>query len=207
MRRKRWQEVALWFPAERILVSADALGSLSYFSGRSEPFGVHPFLRLFPPKRALAGLEPSHLLFGHGEGYHGEDGGDALAEALRTARRRLPHAFVSFSARARAIPVMTSRTVRSATRAVMSADPTAVGITSTTSAPTSSTPAATVRAAHRSSLDLSPPGSECPFPERKQGRGRQRRSRGNMGRSRRSRAPAARSPECPGRGRRARRSS
>lgn len=97
VRRKRWQEVALWFPAERILVSADALGSLSYFSGRREPFGVHPFLRLFPPKRALGGLEPSHLLFGHGEGYHGEDGGDALAEALRTARRRLPHAFLSFS--------------------------------------------------------------------------------------------------------------
>ena len=96
VRRKRWQEVALWFPDERILVSADALGSLSYFHGRSEPFGVHPFLRLFPPKRALSGLEPSHLLFGHGEGYHGEDGGEALAEALRTARRRLPHAFVSF---------------------------------------------------------------------------------------------------------------
>ena len=96
VRRKRWQEVALWFPGDRILVSADALGSLSYFHGRSEPFGVHPFLRLFPPKRAHGGLEPSHLLFGHGEGYHGEDGGDALAEALRTARRRLPHAFVSF---------------------------------------------------------------------------------------------------------------
>jgi hypothetical protein len=96
VRRKRWQEVALWFPGERILVSADALGSLSYFHGRSEPFGVHPFLRLFPPKRALGGLEPTHLLFGHGEGYHGEDGGEALAEALRTARRRLPHAFISF---------------------------------------------------------------------------------------------------------------
>jgi hypothetical protein len=96
VRRKRWQEVALWFPDERILVSADALGSLSYFRARGEPFGVHPFLRLFPPKRALGGLDPTHLLFGHGEGYHGEDGGDALAEALRTARRRLPHTFVSF---------------------------------------------------------------------------------------------------------------
>ena len=96
VRRKRWQEVALWFPAERILVCADALGSLSYFRGRGEPFGVHPVLRLFPPKRALGGLEPRHLLFGHGKGYHGEDGGEALAEALRTARRRLPHALVSF---------------------------------------------------------------------------------------------------------------
>ena len=94
--RKRWQEVALWFAGERILVCADALGSLSYFTGRGEPFGVHPLLRLFPPKRALGGLEPRHLLFGHGEGYHGEDGGDALAEVLRTARRRLPAAVLSF---------------------------------------------------------------------------------------------------------------
>ena len=44
------------------------------------------------------------------------------------------------AARRSASPVSISRTTRSATSAVMSAEPTAVGITSTTSAPTSSTP-------------------------------------------------------------------
>jgi len=29
---------------------------------------VHPFLRLFPPKRRLGRLEPDVVLVGHGEG-------------------------------------------------------------------------------------------------------------------------------------------
>ncbi len=66
-----WKEIALWLPEERVLVCADALGSLGYFRAKNEPFGVHPLLRLFPPKHALAGLEPEHILFGHGPGYHG----------------------------------------------------------------------------------------------------------------------------------------
>jgi hypothetical protein len=94
VRRKRWQEVAVWFPEERTLVCADALGSVGYFRAAGEPFGVHPLLRLRPPKRALGGLDPHHLLFGHGAGYHGEDGRGALREALRTSRRRLPAALV-----------------------------------------------------------------------------------------------------------------
>lgn len=92
---RRWREVALWFPQERILVTADALGSLAYFRARGERFGVHPLLRLFPPRGALGGLAPRHLLFGHGPGYHGEDAEAALREALRTARRRLPSALRS----------------------------------------------------------------------------------------------------------------
>jgi hypothetical protein len=95
VRLPTWREVALWFPAERILVTGDALGSVGYFRAADEPFGVHPFLRLFPPRRGLGGLEPQHLLFGHGAGHHGEDGGTALREALRTARRRLPSALLS----------------------------------------------------------------------------------------------------------------
>jgi hypothetical protein len=95
VRLPTWREVALWFPEGRILVTADALGSVGYFRARGEPFGVHPLLRLFPPRRALGGLEPRHLLFGHGEGYHGDDAPEALREALRTARRRLPSALRS----------------------------------------------------------------------------------------------------------------
>jgi hypothetical protein len=95
VRMPTWREIALWFPAERILVTADALGSVGYFKARGEPFGVHPMLRLFPPRRALGGLEPRHLLFGHGEGYDGDDAPERLREALRTSRRRLPSALLS----------------------------------------------------------------------------------------------------------------
>lgn len=92
-RKPFWREVALYFSEERVLVCGDALGSLPYFRAGSEPFGVHPLLRLMPPRRAFGGLEPEHLLFGHGEGTHGATTGPALHEALATARRRLPQAW------------------------------------------------------------------------------------------------------------------
>jgi hypothetical protein len=85
----RWREAALWFPAERILVCADAVGSASYFRAKEEPIGVHPLLRLWPPN-ALAGFEPRQLLLGHGEGLAGEEAASALRTAFRTSRRRIP---------------------------------------------------------------------------------------------------------------------
>jgi hypothetical protein len=94
VRRRFWREIALWFPEERILVCGDALGSLGYFRARDEPFGVHPMLRLFPPRRALGSLEPEHILYGHGAGVHGPQAAPALREALATARRRLPRALL-----------------------------------------------------------------------------------------------------------------
>jgi hypothetical protein len=84
-----WHEAALWFQAERILACADAVGSASYFRARGERIGVHPLLRLRPPK-ALARFEPRQLLLGHGEGLSGEEAARALQTALRTARRRIP---------------------------------------------------------------------------------------------------------------------
>jgi hypothetical protein len=95
VRRKRWQEVALWFPAERILAVGDALGTADYYRAGDEPVAVHPLLRLVPPRKAFAGLEPLHVLGGHGEGGHGEGVPDAVREALRTARKRLPRAWLS----------------------------------------------------------------------------------------------------------------
>jgi hypothetical protein len=92
--RRLWKEIALWFPEEWILVCADALGSIGYFRAKNEPFGVQPLLRLFPPRRALAGLEPEHILFGHGPAYHGPDAPEKLREALATSRRRLPKALL-----------------------------------------------------------------------------------------------------------------
>jgi hypothetical protein len=92
--RRFWREIALWFADERILVCGDALGSLGYFRARDEPFGVHPFLRLVPPKK-LAGLEPEHVLFGHGPGFHGSEAPQALRDAFAKPKRRLPQALLN----------------------------------------------------------------------------------------------------------------
>jgi hypothetical protein len=90
LRRRWWDEVALWWPEPRILVCADALGTVpDYFRAGDEGVGVHPFLRLLPPRR-LVGLEPLHLLVGHGEGLHGEATARAVDAAVRQARRRIP---------------------------------------------------------------------------------------------------------------------
>lgn len=83
-----WREVALWWPERRVLVCADALGTVAYFRAPGERLGVHPFLRLRPP-RALKRVYPEHVLIGHGEGIH-ENASAALHEGLRTSRRRLP---------------------------------------------------------------------------------------------------------------------
>jgi hypothetical protein len=88
-----WNEVALWWPQQRTLVAADAVGTIGYFHARRELLGVHPFLRLRPP-RALRRVFPEHVLCGHGEGVHGH-AAEALHEALRTARRRLPAAVLN----------------------------------------------------------------------------------------------------------------
>lgn len=88
-----WKEVALWFPEERVLAFADALGTAPYYLAEGERLAVHPLLRLRPPSalRDMArGLTPRHVLCGHGEGIHGEDASLALEEAVTTARRRIP---------------------------------------------------------------------------------------------------------------------
>jgi hypothetical protein len=89
VQRKRWQEVALWWPQRRVLVCADALGTVPHsFALGGERLGVHPLLRLTPPKQ-LAWFEPEHVLCGHGAGVH-ERATEAVREALANARRRIP---------------------------------------------------------------------------------------------------------------------
>ena len=85
----RWHEVALWWPKERTLVAADAIGTLSFFTAGGGAVGLHPFLRVMPPREALGGFEPEHLLVGHGRGVH-DGAADALEDALRSARSGLP---------------------------------------------------------------------------------------------------------------------
>ena len=88
-----WKEVAAWIPELRALVVADALGTVGYFRAPGEQLGVHPLFRFRPP-RTLGRYEPRHILCGHGAGIHGEEAPAALQEALRTARRRLPKAWL-----------------------------------------------------------------------------------------------------------------
>ena len=87
VRFRWWREVALWWEERHLLLVADALGTIPFFCAGEEPAGVHPILRLWPP-RSLRGLAPDHLLVGHGEGVHHHPA--ALESALRTARRRIP---------------------------------------------------------------------------------------------------------------------
>ena len=88
LRQRWWQEVALWYPEQRTLVCADAVGTAEYYRAPGERLGVSPLLRLTPPRRLLA-VEPDHVLVGHGEGIH-EDAAAALREAVALARRRTP---------------------------------------------------------------------------------------------------------------------
>ena len=84
-RAKRWREVALWWPEQRTLVVAEAIATNRFFPIGDDRVGVHPVLRLTPPRR-LRTYEPEHLLVGHGEGVHGPDATVALHQALDRSR-------------------------------------------------------------------------------------------------------------------------
>lgn len=84
-----WKEGALY--DGETLVLADVLGTASYFTVGSEPLGVHPMVRIAPP-RELSEFTPDRLLVGHGTGV--QDGATgALQRAIANARRNLPQAW------------------------------------------------------------------------------------------------------------------
>jgi hypothetical protein len=85
------REVALWWDERRVLVCADALGTARYFRAGDERLGVHPLLRLRPPR---LDVHPDVILCGHGGGVF-DNADAALREAIRTSRRRIPRQFVS----------------------------------------------------------------------------------------------------------------
>jgi hypothetical protein len=87
---KRWREVALWWPAARTLVVAEAVGTNRFYAPPGRPAGVHLLLRLSPPRDALGAFEPEHLLVGHGEGLHGDAATQGLRQALDRSRADLP---------------------------------------------------------------------------------------------------------------------
>ena len=81
-----WQE-AVCFDGETLLVP-EALGTVSYFCASGETLGVHPMLRLLPP-RSLREYDPERLLVGHGEGVF-EDVPRTIRDALGGARSKTP---------------------------------------------------------------------------------------------------------------------
>lgn len=85
-----WQEAALYDGAT--LYTPEILGTVAYFCAPGERVGVHPVLRLVPP-RGIADLAVDRLLVGHGEGVF-DDAGRAIADALETARRRAPRVYL-----------------------------------------------------------------------------------------------------------------
>lgn len=83
-----WKEAALYGEDDDTLVVPEALGTSSYFLASGERLGVHPALRLKPPKK-LGRLTPSRILVGHGSGIH-ENAPATLDDALSGARARTP---------------------------------------------------------------------------------------------------------------------
>lgn len=85
---RAWREVALWWAQQETLVVAEAVGTAPAFAlGRR--VGVHPLLRLTPPRKQFSQLEPERLLVGHGRAI--ESGADAaLRDALARSRSDLP---------------------------------------------------------------------------------------------------------------------
>jgi hypothetical protein len=84
-----WKEAALWWGQTKTLVVAETVGTNPLFAAGTGPVGIHPMLRLRPP-RGLAAYQPEHLLVGHGPGVHGRQATPALAEAFARTRRDFP---------------------------------------------------------------------------------------------------------------------
>jgi hypothetical protein len=86
--RRWWREVALWWPQERTLIVAEALGTAPAFA-LGGAAGVHPMLRLRPPRAALSHFQPERLLVGHGRAIETR-ANVALDRALAHARSDIP---------------------------------------------------------------------------------------------------------------------
>ncbi|MFZ0039993.1 MAG: hypothetical protein WAK93_01695 [Solirubrobacteraceae bacterium] len=82
-----WHEVYLWWPQEQALIVAEAVGTAPAF-GLGRPAGMHPMLRLLPPRGALSEYRPQRLLVGHGATID-SGASDALHGALDHSRSDL----------------------------------------------------------------------------------------------------------------------
>jgi len=87
-----WQETALFDAAHGTLVVPEAVGTADFFTAGDERLGVHPMLRLLPPKR-LRSFDAERVLVGHGAGVL-DDGAAALRDAVDNSRKRAPAAYL-----------------------------------------------------------------------------------------------------------------
>lgn len=85
-----WQE-AVFFDGATLVVP-EALGTVAYFRSAAEDLGVHPMLRMLPP-RSLRQYAPERLLVGHGAGVF-EDAPRAIRTAVDGSRRRAPSLYL-----------------------------------------------------------------------------------------------------------------
>jgi hypothetical protein len=85
---RMWQETFLYGEDSGTLVVPEALGTVDYFRSSGERVGVHPMLRMKPPK-TLTRLSPERLLVGHGEGVH-DNTETLIEEAVAQSRRGAP---------------------------------------------------------------------------------------------------------------------
>jgi len=83
-----WQEAAIMIEDQGTLVVPEAVGRAEYFLHSTENLGVHPALRLKPPKR-LRRFSPDRVVVGHGDGVH-ENATAALHDAVANSRSRTP---------------------------------------------------------------------------------------------------------------------
>jgi hypothetical protein len=86
-----WKEGFLYDEDSKTLVVAEAVGTSPYMLTSDERLGVHPALRLKPPK-ALGRYSPERILVGHGEGVM-DGAAAALTDALDGARKRTPRLY------------------------------------------------------------------------------------------------------------------
>lgn len=82
-----FQECAVWWPEEGVLVTGDCLGTASYFT-EGGALGLHPVRRASPP-RELAGLPVRRLFLGHGVGLSGDGVAGAITRVVAAARQDL----------------------------------------------------------------------------------------------------------------------
>ncbi|WP_254823059.1 hypothetical protein [Haloglomus halophilum] len=88
-----WQEAGMYDPDAEVLVLPEVFGTVDYYCAPSEQLGVHPMLRLTPPKK-LKRLDLERLLVGHGEGIT-DDADDLIRTALRKATTNAPGLYIS----------------------------------------------------------------------------------------------------------------